>query len=614
MNPIKTPSRMLSVLASVSLIALQTLAPVAAQARTFAAEADTGGRSSVQVGATPRLINLPRGSSMAIDLPTDAHDAIVSNPAVAEALTHSSRRYTIIGIAPGQTDAVFLDSAGRTILSLRIRVDAGTYALQDTIDRIAPGSQAHAEALNDSIVLTGLVTSPGEADKIVQLARAFVSAPEKVLNMMTVAGSDQVTLKVRVVEVQRSIIKQLGLSSDVVFNSGSQAISFGRSNTYGVNGSSQGGGSACFGQTGARTTNFSNSSGVVGSNRVNTVTGTQTTNLGTTLTTSDGRSLNFINANPGAVVVTDTSGNVTNLSGQAAADYLRNTVSSGNASNSIGQLATAVGQAASGSTLSNLLQAVTGVTSGNSLSNSLQSAVSSAFSTITGTNANACMQAFERVGLIRTLAEPNLTSVNGEDASFLAGGEFPVPTGRDQQGNITVEYKPYGVSLAFRPVVQSGGNISMQINVEVSELSNTGGLTIGAGTVSSITLPALSVRRSQTTVELPSGGSMMIAGLLQESTRQTVDSLPGVNSLPVIGSLFRSRDFLSGETELVVIVEPYIVSPTSPGRMQTPADGLRIATDIQTNLFGQLNQAYGTPAPTAAGGTGWQGPVGYVIE
>jgi pilus assembly protein CpaC len=154
----------------------------------------------------------------------------------------------------------------------------------------------------------------------------------------------------------------------------------------------------------------------------------------------------------------------------------------------------------------------------------------------------------------------------------------------------------------------------MQISVEVSELTNTGGLTLGAGTVSALTLPGLNVRRSNTTVELPSGGSMMIAGLLQENTRQTVDSLPGLNNVPVLGSLFRSRDYLNGETELVVIVEPYIVTPTSPGRMQTPADGLRIASDIQTNLFGQLNQAYGSPAQTSAPAAGWQGPVGYVIE
>ncbi|MEG0818882.1 MAG: type II and III secretion system protein family protein, partial [Brevundimonas sp.] len=224
----------------------------------------------------------------------------------------------------------------------------------------------------------------------------------------------------------------------------------------------------------------------------------------------------------------------------------------------------------------------------------------------------ATIKAFERVGLVRTLAEPNLTSVNGEAASFLAGGEFPIPTGRDREGQISVEYKPYGVGLAFRPVVLSEGRISLQVKVEVSELTPSGGLTIGAGTPSSITLPGLSVRRSENTIEIPSGGSMMIAGLLQETTRQSVDSLPGMTNLPVLGQLFRSRDYLMGETELVVIVEPYIVSPTSPGRMQTPADGLRIAQDAQAIFFGQLNQAYGSPAPSAQ--AGWQGPVGYVIE
>ena len=154
----------------------------------------------------------------------------------------------------------------------------------------------------------------------------------------------------------------------------------------------------------------------------------------------------------------------------------------------------------------------------------------------------------------------------------------------------------------------------MQISVEVSELTNDGALTLGAGTASALTLPGLNIRRSSNTVEMPSGGSMMIAGLLQESTRQNIDGLPGATNLPILGQLFRSRDYLMGETELVIIVEPYIVTPTSPGRMQTPADGLRIASDAQTILFGQLNQAYGTPATPGATAGGWQGPVGYVIE
>ena len=504
-------------------------------------------RTAVSTGAAQRLINLPRGTSFAVDLPADARDVIVSNPQVAEAMLHSPRRITVIGVAPGETDAVFLDAAGRTILSLRVRVDAGTSALQDTLGRLAPGGEIRAEAVNDSVILTGVAASPAQAAQAAQVARAFVSAPEKVINMISVAGSDQVTLKVRVVEVQRSSLKQLGFSADILKGSGIHSYGFSRPNTYGVNGAALGGSGLCYNQNGGRTTNHSNStstSSIV--DNANSVVDTTQTNIGDDL------------------------------------NFVRNTRSS---------------------------------SSGSSLTDVISSAASTAFQTMTGTNATGCLEAFERVGLARTLAEPNLTSVNGESANFLAGGEFPLPTGRDKDGTITVTYKPYGVGLSFRPVVLSEGRISLQVKVEVSELTDEGGFTIGAGTASSITLPGLTVRRSENTVELPSGGSMMIAGLLQESSRQTVDSLPGVTNLPVLGSLFRSRDFLSGETELVVIVEPYIVSPTSPDRMHTPADGLRIASDSQTMLFGQLNQIYGSPAPSSdRPGAEWQGAVGYVIE
>ncbi len=532
----KTTVRKTVALACVLLAGLGA-APVAGLAQT---------RAAVSMGAAPQLINLPRGTSFAVDLPADARDVIVANPQVAEAMLHSPRRITVIGIAPGETDAVFLDAAGRTILSLRVRVDAGTSALQDTLSRLVPGSQIRAEAVNDSVILSGVADSPAQAVQAAQVARAFVSAPEKVLNMISVAGSDQVTLKVRVVEVQRSSLKQLGFNADILKGSGIHSYGFSRPNTYGVNGAATGGTSLCYNQNGGRTTNVSN---------------------------SNSTSSNVNNSNSTVDVVQTHNGDDLNFD-------RRTTTNS----------------------------------SGSSLSNAISDVASTAFRTMTGTNATGCLEAFERVGLARTLAEPNLTSVNGESANFLAGGEFPLPTGRDKDGNITVTYKPYGVGLAFRPIVLSGGRISLQVKVEVSELTDQGGFTIGAGTPSSITLPGLTVRRSENTVELPSGGSMMIAGLLQESTRQTVDSLPGVTNLPVLGSLFRSRDFLNGETELVVIVEPYIVSPTSPDRMQTPADGLRIASDSQTILFGQLNQVYGSPAPSAPSGPVWQGAAGYVIE
>lgn len=227
--------------------------------------------------------------------------------------------------------------------------------------------------------------------------------------------------------------------------------------------------------------------------------------------------------------------------------------------------------------------------------------------------AEAGLQALERVGLVRTLAEPNLTAVSGESAKFLAGGEYPVPTSQDRDGRVSIEYKPFGVGLGFTPVVLSSGRISLRLSTEVSELTNNGAFTVGGGNgQAGLSIPGLNVRRAETTVELPSGEAMMIAGLLQEKTRQSVDSLPGVMNLPVLGSLFRSRDYISGETELVIIVQPFLVNGAHPSRLQTPVDGLRIASEPEAVLLGKLNKrarAPGAPPPAA-----YQGPVGYVIE
>jgi len=229
--------------------------------------------------------------------------------------------------------------------------------------------------------------------------------------------------------------------------------------------------------------------------------------------------------------------------------------------------------------------------------------------------AKATIDAFERVGLVRTLAEPNLTTTSGEAARFLAGGEFPVPTGQDVTGRVSVVFKPYGVALGFTPVVLGPGRISLKMSTEVSELTNVGSFTLNSGSGSggpNLTVPGLNVRRAETVVELPSGGAMMIAGLLQSTTKQTLDSLPGLMQLPVLGALFRSRDFQNNESELVVIVTPYLARPGHPEDFQTPADGLQIATDQQTILLGRLNRAYGRePADKTKT---YQGPFGYVVE
>ena len=229
-------------------------------------------------------------------------------------------------------------------------------------------------------------------------------------------------------------------------------------------------------------------------------------------------------------------------------------------------------------------------------------------------NVQGQLKALERVGLVHMLAEPNLTAVSGETAKFLAGGEFPVPASRDRDGNITVEFKQFGVGLSFTPVVIAPGRISLQLSSEVSELSNTGAFTLsGSNSTQGLTIPALTVRRTQTTVELPSGGSFAVAGLMQHNTKQVIDGFPGVKDLPVLGALFRSRDFADDQTELVVLISAYLVEPSAESAFVSPTDGFVAPSDPETLLLGKLNATYKKKddkplAPVASA------PVGFVVR
>jgi pilus assembly protein CpaC len=434
-------------------------------------------------GSASQSLSLPQGKSAVVELPVDVRDVLVPNPGVADAVLRTPRRIFVVGLKPGQTDAAFFDAAGRKILSLDIRVDQDTGAVAQTINRLMPGSRVKVDAMNNSLILSGQVANLGDADKAVQIARAAVTQPDQqVINMLSIAGKDQVMLKVRIVEMQRNVIKQLGFNTQGLLNQvGNPQYGFINTASFGVNGSLVGG-------------------------------------------------------------------------------------------------------------------------------------INGGYSSVTADkSAKATLQAFERVGLVRTLAEPNLTAVSGESAKFLAGGEFPIPVAQDRDGSITVAFKPFGVGLGFTPVVLSGGRIALKISTEVSELTAQGAFTLtSASSGTGLTIPSLTVRRAETSVELPSGGSMMIAGLLQEQTKQNIDSVPGITALPVLGTLFRSRDYLSGETELVVIVTPYIVGAATDG-LQTPVDGMKTADDASTVLLGQLTKAY-KAKPQAATGRAYQGPYGYVIE
>ncbi len=513
-------------------------------------------------------IVLPFGKSAIIDLPADARDVLISNPAVADATVRSSRRAYVIGRALGQTNIFFFDAAGRQIANVEIRVEPEVEPLNEFLRRRFPESQIRAEAMNASVVLQGTARSAGEADQAYQLALTFLGIAggagagdgngtggphspgtnqpggngPRVINLIQVQGSEQVLVRVRVVEMSRTLVRQLGINANYeeMINQligEDDFLDLATRNGYSINGTLLGGLSA----TGGIASN------ILRPNSLAYPGPLVDPNVGTG------------NAGVGGYEFDPTTGQET--WGPAHVERARTT--------------------------------------------------------------DATIEAFERAGLLRVLAEPNLTAISGEAARFLAGGEFPVPINSDD-GQITVEFKPFGVGLAFTPVVMSGGRMSLKISTEVSELTSEGAISTGDtpirnqdGTttvIRGITIPALQVRRAETTVEMSSGSSIVMAGLIQERTRHAVEGVPGVMNTPVIGSLFRSRDFINNETELVIIVTPYLVRPTAPENLRTPADGFRNPSERESLLTGRLNSLYRPARAEAGEQNSLQGPHGHVIE
>lgn len=238
-------------------------------------------------------------------------------------------------------------------------------------------------------------------------------------------------------------------------------------------------------------------------------------------------------------------------------------------------------------------------------------AISNSVLNITSNGISAQIRALEQDGIVRTLAEPNLTAVSGEAASFLAGGEFPVPISRDTQGNVIVEYKPFGVGLGFTPVVLAGDRISLQIETEVSELTAEGAFTLRSDNGNDLSIPGLRVRRASTMVELPSGGSIVMAGLIDQRLAQNVDGIPGLMSLPIIGQLFRSSDFRRSQTELAIFITPYLTQAVARGDLVRPDENLRPASDLSTLFFNQLIEQYGVQGQAPSGR--YHGHAGFIV-
>ncbi len=494
--------------------------PALAQRASAEARVDLGG------GASSRSIVLPLNKAAIVELPTAASDVLVSQPSIVDAVIRSSQRVYLLGLQVGQTNAFFFDGDGRQILNLEIQVERDVDALSSLLSRLMPDSRITVEAINDNVVLRGSVPSGVQAANASDIAGRFIGDPQKVISMVSIRDREQVMLKVRVVEMQRSLIKQLGVDP-----SGFTAIS-------------------------------------------NTVIDATTS----TLTAGAGAGL---------------SGSINRFFGGGQSGF------------------------------------------------------------------NLSFQALERVGLVKTLAEPTLTAVSGETASFLAGGEFPIPIGQND-GVISIEFKEFGVGLGFTPLVLDKGRINIKVSTEVSEISSLNNFSLSGSTItfpgtpapadelipidtdgdgipdavfnvtetagetlegteptvissSGLTVPSLTVRRAKTTVELPSGGSLVMAGLLQENMRQTVSGVPYLKDVAVLGQLFRSRDYQNSESELVIIVTPYLVDPTHESKLTDPAKGFVSASDMQTILLGQVAAQYGVSGAGVQEKT-LQGPMGFILD
>ncbi|SMQ58743.1 pilus assembly protein CpaC [Altererythrobacter xiamenensis] len=443
--------------AAIALATATTVAaPVAAQ----------DGSMSIHAGS----VEVPVNKSQVISADRPIARAMIGNDEIADIFPISDRSVYVLGKQLGTTSLTLYDRSNRVMAVMDVAVGPDVIGLREQIGSLMPDEGIDARISNESIVLSGTVSSAGAADRAVQLARAY--AGDNVVNLMSLGGSQQVMLEVRFAEVSRQIGKDLGVRS------------------------------------------FFNSRG----GRLSGVTGT-----GSSLTPGVGNS-NFGNGDLSVESVTGAFGVVTR-----------------------------------------------------------------SFTDVLGLDIDFALDTLEQKGLSKTLAEPTLISLSGEKASFLAGGEFPIPVAQSSSGQggagggtaaITVEFKPFGVSLGFTPTVLSDNTINLLVEPEVSSIDPSASVTVGG-----LTVPGLQTRRASTVLELRDGESFAIAGLIQRDFQTTVNQVPLLGSIPIIGSLFRSSSFQKGETELLIIVTPRLVQPIRPDQVRLPTDRVRdpVQADVMLN-------------------------------
>jgi pilus assembly protein CpaC len=421
---------------------------------------------------------LEAGSGRVIDLPGPVANVFVADPKIAEVRPASPSTLFVFGTAPGRTTVAALDGAGHIVAQYELTVRPSAYGAAEaaaTIARVMPGASIHVDTLATGLSVSGHVATAEEAERVVSIVRAYTADKQTVDNRLTVGGSIQIGLRVRIAEMSRSVSREFAVNWASVQGLGKYAA------------------------------------------------------------------IALVTSNP----LTATTATPNGLAGSYIA--------------------------------------------GN-------------------TSLNAVIDALAQDNLVHVLAEPNLTTMSGEPASFLVGGEFPIPIA-EQNNAVSITFKQYGVNLSFVPTVLSNGRINVHVRPEVSQLTNVGAVTLSSSN-SSISIPALTVRRADTSVELGSGDSFAIAGLLQESVTQSISAVPWLGEVPILGALFRSDSFQRNESELVIIVTPYIVKPVSdPADIHLPDDTYAPPSDLERILL--LRQVSGQPpaAPTHI-----PGAAGFIVQ
>lgn len=431
-------------------------------------------------------LNVPMNRAVVVESDVPFAELSIANPGIADISSLSDRTIYVLGKSPGLTTLTLLDGAGRLITNVNVRVAADVTEFKERLRQILPGERIEVRTANDGIVLSGTVSSSQRLQRALDLAERY--APERVSNLMTVSGVQQVMLKVRFAEMQRAVSKSL--SSSWGFNGGT---------SFGVNG------------------------------------GTGTLNNQPSLSNALAGNIPVTNDNTGAVLFGFNAGSV-----------------------QVGLL----------------------------------------------------LEALEQKGVVRSLAEPNLTALSGQEAKFLAGGEYPVPVAQENN-TISVEFKPFGIQLNFIPRVIDNDVINLELEAAVSAIDTSNGINVNG-----FEIDAFTRRETSTTVELRDGESFAIAGLIEDSFLDNTAQLPWLGDVPVLGTLFRSADYQRNQTELVIIVTAHLVTPTRGEALALPTDRVKPPSERDLFLFGRTAKT-DRPNKGAASEVAKQdfsGSYGYVMD